>query len=137
MLEPFPNLETDSRPIEQVLTAFAKQLLTQVTSPEVIGVHRVVIGKACRFPELAKQFYDNGPARVLTALAQYLEFHNKRGILEIADTTLAAEQFLNLVLGECRRRILFGVDDAPDPQQMQRQVDGAVILFLRGYGYSQ
>ena len=133
IFEPFPNLTADSRPPEQVLTAFAHQLLVQVTSLEVIEVHRVVIGEAHRFPELAEQFYENGPARALTVLVQYFDAQNQLGILHISDSSLAAEQFLNLVLGECHRRILFGIDPIASAEAMQRQVAGAITLFLRSY----
>jgi len=137
IFEPFPHLQTDARPPEQVLTAFAHQLLSQVLSPEVIGVHRIVIGEARRFPELAKHFYNNGPARVLTVLTQYFDHQNEIGILKIPDIPLAAEQFLNLVLGECHRRILFGIDATSELEQMQRQIKGAITLFLHGYNYCQ
>lgn len=73
------------RPTKETAAQRLEDLLNEATR-----VYRVVIGEARRFPELAKHFYDNGPARVLTALTQYLEFHDRRGILEIADTTLAA-----------------------------------------------
>ncbi len=133
IFEPFPNLTADSRPPDQVLTAFAEQLLMQVTSSEVIGVHRVVIGEAHRFPELAQQFYQNGPARALAVLVQYFDAQNQLGILHISDISLIAEQFLNLVLGECHRRILFGIDQTATAKSMKRQVAGAITLFLRGY----
>jgi TetR/AcrR family transcriptional regulator, mexJK operon transcriptional repressor len=133
IFEPFPNLTADLRTPEQVLTDFAQQLLMQVTSSEVIGVHRVVIGEAHRFPELAQQFYQNGPARALAVLERYLEAQNQLGVLHIADVTLAAEQFLNLVLGECHRRILFGIDQSASVEAMKHQVAGAIALFLRGH----
>lgn len=133
IFEPFPDLTAVSRPPEQVLSAFAQQLLIQVTSKEVIGVHRVVIGEAHRFPELAQQFYANGPARALAVLVQYFDAQNQLGILHISDISLAAEQFLNLVLGECHRRILFGIDRMAGSEAMENQVAGAISLFLRGY----
>lgn len=133
IFEPFPDLTTDARDPEQVLTAFAQKLLMQVTSPEVIGVHRVVIGEAHQFPELAQLFYENGPARALVVLERYFEAQNQLGILHISDISLAAEQFLNLVLGECHRRILFGIDQSASAESMKRQVAGAITLFLRGY----
>ena len=108
-------------------------MLVQVTSLEVLGVHRVVIGEAHRFPELAHQFYANGSARALAVLRQYFDAQNQLGILHISDIFLAAEQFLNLVLGECHRRILFGIDQSVTDESMKRQVAGAITLFLRGY----
>jgi AcrR family transcriptional regulator len=133
IFDPFPNLTADWRPPEHVLTDFAEQLLMQVTSKEVIGVHRVVIGEAHRFPELAQQFYANGPVRVLAVLVQYFDAQNQLGILQISNVSLASEQFLNLVLGECHRRILFGIDQTASAEAMEHQVAGAISLFLRGY----
>lgn len=133
ILAPFPNLSEDTRPIEQVLTAFADQLIARVTSNEAIGLQRIVIGEASRFPELAKLYYDNGPSRALAALANYLQHQNELGVIKLIDATIAAEQFLNMVLGELHRQALLGVNELPDPEQVKRRVSLAVKLFLRGY----
>ncbi|RUR81706.1 TetR family transcriptional regulator [Chlorogloeopsis fritschii PCC 6912] len=135
VLAPFPNLSEDTRPIEQVLVAFAQQLITRVTSQEAIGLQRIVIGEASRFPELAKLYYDNGPARAIFALANYLQHQNELGVLELIDANIAAEQFLNMVLGELHRRVLLGVEPVPNSEQVKCRINSAVNLFLRGYGY--
>ncbi|WP_035139526.1 TetR/AcrR family transcriptional regulator [Fischerella sp. PCC 9605] len=128
----FPHLGSDTRPIKQVLTAFAYQLLERVLSPEVLGLHRIVIGEACRFPELAKQFYDNGPGRAITALADYLLSQKELGVMELVEPKIAAEQFFNMVLGELYRRALLGIDPTPTPEKIREHIDCTVNLFLRG-----
>lgn len=135
VLAPFPNLSEDTRPIEQVLMTFGHHLVAKVTSSEIIGLQRIVIGEAGRFPELAKQFYENGPARAMNALADYLKYQNELGVIKLVDSTIAAEQFFNMVLGELHRRVLFGIDEVPDPDWINYSVECAVKVFLRGCHY--
>lgn len=131
ILVPFYNLSEDKRPIEQALTCFAHQLLAQVLSPKAIGLYRIVISEASRFPELALQFYDNGPAREITALTDYLGRQKELGTIKLEDPAIAAEQFFNMVLSELHRRALLGIDKEPKPGQIERHVDTAVRLFLQ------
>ena len=55
---------------------------------------------------------------------------NARGEIKIDDPELAADQFLNLVLGHCKRLNLYGI--AGDPKSEERYRKAAVEFFLVG-----
>ena len=129
---PLPDLIADDRTIDQVLTAFAHQLLDRVISPEAIGLQRIVLGEASRFPELAQQFYDNGPRREIAILARYLAHQQEIRVIELGDPAIAAEQFFNMVLGELFRQAVLGIGEAPQISQKQQYIETAVHLFLQG-----
>ena len=46
---------------------------------------------------------------------------------------LAAQQFVELSQSGTMRRVLFGVSESPDEQEIGRRVDSAVHIFLKAY----
>ena len=48
-------------------------------SPTVIGMYRIAVTEANRFPDLVKAFYEQGPGRTTSRLAEVLEAATERG----------------------------------------------------------
>ncbi|ESA33930.1 family transcriptional regulator [Leptolyngbya sp. Heron Island J] len=129
----FPEIEKTTESIEQFLTTFAHELLTVVLSPDSINLERIVIGEASRFPELAKQFYNNAPRQTIAALAQYLTCQKQREILQVDDPEVASMQFFSLVLGEFQRRALLDIEQPYSAEQINQHVEEVVRFFLNAY----
>jgi TetR/AcrR family transcriptional regulator, mexJK operon transcriptional repressor len=53
-----------------------------------------------------------------------------RGQIKVDDPELAADMFLNLVLGHSKRLVLYGI--ATDPETEERRRKAAVDFFLNG-----
>ena len=122
------DLETDLREL-------ARRYLAQVLHPELLQLRRLVIGEAGRFPDLARTYYEQAPARTLAGLASCFLRLAERGLLRIDDPALAAGSFAYLVLGRPLDRAMFcGVDEALSPADRERQADEAVRVFLAAYG---
>ena len=66
-------------------------------------------------------------------LAGYLKRRVEAGELDIADTELAATQFIMLCKGEFDMLRQISVIDTATPQRIGYTVDAAVRLFLDGY----
>jgi len=64
-------METDSRPLREVIDEFAHQMVKLVNSPEAIELQRVVMAEAPTNPELAEAFWNGGPGRTRAMLARY------------------------------------------------------------------
>lgn len=118
---------------ERVLEAFGRQFLTIVLRPSSLSLHRVLVAEAGRFPQLARAVYEAGPARTVARLADYLRAESLRGRLAVTEPALAAEQFLGMLVGHFQLRALFGVRDAPSPEEIDKAVRHAVRLFLRAH----
>lgn len=121
---------TDGR---AALTIMARHLLTMLMTPEVIGIYRMVISEAARHPDLAKIYYESGPLRGKTRLAEILDTLNARGVLSIDNSWQAIDQFVGMLRAECFHRTLLGLP-ADDRASFDATITGAVDVMLRAYG---
>ncbi len=112
----------DARP-EEGLPGLAKDIVFALHSDDAVGLHRLAIGEARRFPDLAVRFYDDGPRRYIAALRDRLPGHDETD----------AEALFALLLGEPHRQRLLGLRPAPDPEQAAAHAEGALrVLGLSG-----
>jgi len=119
--------------LETAIRELARRYLATVMNPRVLALRRLMIGEAHRFPRLAADYYDRGPARVLAALAEVFDRLADRGLLTVPDPAVAAEHFAFLVLGRPLERGMFHVEASPVPAEPNASADRAVTLFLAGY----
>lgn len=130
----YETLNQDT-PVAETLAAFGKKLVKLVSSDKVVSGQRVVIGVTERMPEVGQVFYRKGPCQGLTLLTSYLTDQVRRGNLTIADTQLAADQFSSLCQAGIFRRRLFGdMTEPPPDEEIDRNVDSAVAMFMAAYG---
>lgn len=125
----------DPGDLATALTDLARRLAIEATSPPVVRLRRLLIGEAHRFPDLAAEYYELAPGKVMSTIATALEGLAARGRLRVDDPARAAEQFAFLVLGPALDRALFtGRDTPPDPDTLARAADAGVRTFLAAYG---
>ena len=74
--------EIEGRSLRETLTAFGQHLMNIYMSPTVIGVYRIAVTEAIRFPDLVRSFYEQGPGRAASQLAEVLELAKNRAVLE-------------------------------------------------------
>jgi AcrR family transcriptional regulator len=121
-------------PAETLRTCGIK-LATKLTSTAAIRANRTVISVVERMPELGRSFFESGPQRGVQLLTDYLDSAVAAGTLSIADTKLAAKQFVELATAGLLRCRLFGyTSEAPSEREIERTVEAAVDLFMKGYG---
>jgi AcrR family transcriptional regulator len=80
-----------------VLTEFALSRLRVLLSPTHRAILGVLVGERDRFPDLARAYFERGPLRSQTLLADYLDELRRRGRLAIADTAEAAHFFIGML----------------------------------------
>ena len=120
--------------VPAVLTRLGMSFLNEMSRPEHISVHRMVIGVCEKFPHFGQVYYEAGPACGVARLSAYLDVQVQAGRLHIADTTLAAQHFLHLCLAGLLTRMLFAAGGMADEARKRFQVAEAVRVFLAGYG---
>lgn len=120
----------------RVLKDVALHLLDFLTRPERVKLHKMVVLEVSRFPKLVRAvMYDRrGVLTGMESLRCWLRDAVAAGKLDIADPDLAADQFVHLVLGGIRDRIILGVVHRPDAARRERIADQAVKIFLSGTG---
>jgi AcrR family transcriptional regulator len=117
-----------------VLTDLGEEYLTHLFSQQTANMFRVLVAEAHRNPELARVFYEVGPARGHNALKAYLQAAQERGALETADCGLAAEQFLLLCKGMTHLQFLLNLIPPLSPEQIRQQTAQAVKAFMTLHG---
>lgn len=119
--------------IRQCLLAFGKHFLRLVVRPTSLGLHRMLITEAPRFPELAKLVFSTGASRTTGRLADYFREQVKARHIVVDDPQLAAEQFLGSLRGNIQLRILLMAGPPPSSAQIDRAAETAVDTFLRAH----
>ena len=127
--------------IEQRLDALAAVLLTRVLSPETIGLIRVAVAEARRFPDLATSVSCMGRQRQIEAVASVF------GELAATDAigaspafaqdrlTETARRFLDLVVLPMLMRALFGEDLVALRAEIEPHSARSVAFFLAACGH--
>ncbi|TDR89037.1 TetR/AcrR family transcriptional regulator [Enterovirga rhinocerotis] len=130
------RLDESDPDVPSALRLVGRTLLDMMVRPDHISSVRMVIGAADKFPAFARSFYEAGPKLGAARLKSYLDGQVSAGRLEIADTALAAEQFLNLCSAGILKRLLFGIPESCAPESLDHNVEGAIEVFLAAYARS-
>lgn len=124
----------DSDNLERDLCAWALRGLERAMQPAALQLRRLVIGEATRFPDIGRAFYDLGPARTVETTAAVFSQLAERGVLQLDDPSLAAEQFGSLIMSApVNRAMLLGEDAASLPDDLRHYVYGGVRAFLAAH----
>ncbi|MDO9712799.1 TetR/AcrR family transcriptional regulator [Paracraurococcus lichenis] len=120
-------------PPRAALRRLGRHWLGFLLDRHAVAVRRIVVAEGPRFPELARAFYDNGPAATRAWLAGWIEGEVARGRLRCADPALAAEQFIALLTGDMMLRATLGLGEAPSATAIEQQVEAAVDTFCHAF----
>ncbi len=102
---------------------------------EMLAAMRMMIGAGDRFPALARQVHEAGPARSAQTLAEYLAARAARGDLRIDDCQQAAREFLDLVFAGLQRRGLLmmpPLSEAETEAHVTRRVGHFLQIYAPG-----
>ncbi len=124
-----------SRPPEVVLFEAASTMVRFFLSEFGRQSYRIAVAEAGRFPEIGEAFYASGPAMARDAIAAYLRDRSAAGELrQIADTDLAADQFIALCKASLHIKWIMGIAPGFADDEIDRVIRGAVETFMARYG---
>jgi TetR/AcrR family transcriptional regulator, mexJK operon transcriptional repressor len=116
------------------LRAIGLRMMRVMLSPLGLAIYRVVVSEAGKFPELARSFYEAGPARAINHLAAWIALQTEQGRLTAEDPVFAAEQFFALTQTRLSLRCRLRLEECNDDAALEPIVDAAVTMFLARYG---
>jgi len=122
-----------STDLESDLVVLAGDYLRAVSRGPVVQLRRLVIGEANRLPELAQQYYDQAPRRMLAGFAESFARLHDRGLLQVTEPARAAEHFAFLIVGRPIDEALFCGAPALSDSDVDACVRAGVRVFLAGY----
>jgi AcrR family transcriptional regulator len=131
------TLDEADADIARVLRKLGKTFLDMLLSLDNLDFLRIVVGASTKFPQLGRAFFEAGPCRGTSRLAAYLRRRANEGVLDVDDAELAARQFLDLCKTGVHLRMMLGDRAAPSPDEIERNLDSAVKVFLAAYGRKQ
>lgn len=124
----------DTTDAEAELRQLAHDLAQVVLGGRVIPLRRLLIAEVRRFPELAAEYYDRAPGRVMDSVAEVLRRFDERGLLRIDDANRAAEHFAFLTIGASLDRSMFDIDAGTGAGTLgDERAESGVQAFLRAY----
>jgi AcrR family transcriptional regulator len=130
-LASFESEELRGHDLRSRLQDFGCRMLELLTSPKTSALFSMIIGEGRRFPELAKDFFENGPERATDLLTKELQAHLDRGEIALADCRSAAEYFIGMLRSN-QIGVLLGARKAPNRQEAEDIVRDVVNIFLDG-----
>jgi AcrR family transcriptional regulator len=124
---------TDDDGLESGLSDIGRRIIAMMGSPKGEIIQRVLAAEAIKFPELAKIFYEAGPARATGQMAAWLQRQANLGRLVVPDAQLAAEQFFALCQTRIGLQIRLHLRPYPTAAEIEQLIESAVRMFLRTY----
>ncbi len=120
------------RDLTEQLVGYARQLTTVYMSARLVGLLRVVMAEAIRFPDLAAAFYERGPGRAAARLVEILEEAKERGEIAQGDCQMAADQFCGMLRDNVHLQVVLGLRPALTTAEIEASATAAVRIFLDG-----
>jgi AcrR family transcriptional regulator len=124
--------EIEGHDLRVTLTAFGERLMGGYMSPTLIGIYRMAVTEANRFPDLVKSFYKQGPGRATSQLAGVLEGARKRGEIRTDNCERVAGHFVGMIRGNLHLQVVLGLRPPPSHKEMREVVASAVEVILNG-----
>jgi TetR/AcrR family transcriptional regulator, mexJK operon transcriptional repressor len=118
------------QPLRDGLIRFGLALMQFLTSPEPASYYSVLAGELRRHPDLARRFYDLGPAVTLRNLAALLRAAVEAGQITLTDPDCAAEQLFGLWQGVSNYQLALDLDRDALIAGIPARVTSGVDLFL-------
>ena len=119
--------------LRAVLVDLARRYIDGVLQPHVLALRRLIIAEAERFPDLARTYFEQAPARAIEVIATALQAYVERGLLTAADPRLAATHFAYLALAIPLDRAQFYPGERPSSADRDQLATEAVRIFLAAY----
>jgi AcrR family transcriptional regulator len=120
----------DRETLGQILAAFGKQLVREVSDPVVIAVFRLAIAEVAQAPEVGRALESIGRESTRAALRKIMSQAQEAGLLEGRPAELA-EQFAGLLWRDLLVGLLLGVTERPGPSEIAARARDATTAFLR------
>jgi hypothetical protein len=120
--------------VRVALTRFGLALMETIHSQPIIDLHRLAIGEASRFPELARKMFERGQARGKARLAAFIDAAMARGKLRPGDPMTAGRMFAGMIQTGSPQMHMLGMSEKPGEAELAAEVEAAVDTFMRAWG---
>ena len=125
----------DDIPFSEKLLKGCLSFMHFMYSPFGIQMFRAVMSESARFPEFGRQFWTSGPEMAHNEMMRLFEEAVDDGHLRpVEDMLLAAETLSELCKVRLHDKMMLGVIDTVEEDDIQRIAQNAVATFMARYG---
>jgi TetR/AcrR family transcriptional regulator, mexJK operon transcriptional repressor len=117
---------------QTTLQAYGEAILHFYLLPEALLIYRGVISSGAKFPAVSRAFYLRAHEHVVMPVAEQLSRWHEEGKIKKADFHGEADRFTHMLRNGLYEQHLLGFGRKVKPDDVKRQVGGAVRVFLRG-----
>lgn len=126
------SMETDPRPLEEILGDFSLRFLELVSLPSFVSLHRMVVAEALSTPELADTFYQAGPRQSREQLKRlFVRPEIQARLRPELGLEMLAVHLTNCLLGDHMTRLLYPNQAPPTTAELRQRAAEGLDLFLR------
>jgi hypothetical protein len=129
LFDAFCNQESLNLAVQDFALAFVRFITTE----EILAFRRIVYAEGAK-SELGKLFYENGPKRGWSRMAEDFAAAMDQGLMRRADPWVAVNQFHALCEAGPVQRLLEGSLLRVDEQDLVGAAKAAADTFIRAYG---
>jgi TetR/AcrR family transcriptional repressor of mexJK operon len=121
--------------LRTALLAIASRFVNLLFDPQVVAMHRVVMGEAASQPRVASLFFESGPQLTKAAVCAFLRHQIAKGRLTIPPERIeyAAAQLLYMAIGIFQIQLLLGLRESVDEAELGPHLEQVVDDFLSLY----
>jgi TetR/AcrR family transcriptional regulator, mexJK operon transcriptional repressor len=128
---PLGDALADSDDFERDLRAFGRLLARGALREEVAALRRLLMAELDRHPELLEVWGNQG-RQLLGSVTQAIERQAERGVLDVANPALAADQLFLLTAANALTHTTFGLNRLSDAE-LGKLVDDGLDLWFAAY----
>jgi len=116
--------------VEQRLIEIGREMLMFTCGPDAVAFSRMMTSQAINFPDIAKLGREEGWLKAVSTTARFFDKLVAQGAMDVEDTGIAAEVFLDVVVGHTHRMATFGTP--LEMKSAEKRMRSAIRLFLAG-----
>lgn len=126
------DMDIDTRPIPEILRDFGMRFLSLVTAPASLSLQRMVIAEAKTSPELARTFFDTGPAQTREVLTRFFARRDIRAQLrENIPFDLLPIHLISTIMGDIFTLYLLEAEHNPSEDEIRQALEQRLSLFYQ------
>ena len=118
--------------VEEQLISIGHTFLTLILRRQTLELHRLIVSIGDKFPNVARGFFEAGPANSYKLVSEWIQRQQQAGALAEGDPDLLARLYLDMLTGNYQLAMLLSVKSKPDAAGLQKTVETAAAVFLRG-----
>lgn len=127
------DMVTDPRPVREILGDFGMRFLALVSAPVSLKLQRMVIAEALGSPELARTFFDSGPAQTRELLVRFFARPDIRAQLrEDVHLEYLPVHLINCIMGDTTALFLFEPAPAQSDEEIRQALEQRLEFFYQG-----